>query len=84
MYLNKLFELKQIETFTSILTPITYDSDKDTKLILELRKRKRDNFLKTTSYDINDQKLYLEKYHIKNKNFEEIYFKIFDVKIWLK
>ncbi len=78
MQLSQLFNLKQIETFTSFLVPIIYDNDEDAELILELRKRKSDNFLKTTSFNITDQKLYLEKYIIRNKKYEEIYFKIFD------
>ena len=78
MHLSQLFNLKQIETFTSFLVPIAYDNDEDAGLIVELRNRK-DSFLKiNSSYSISDQKLYLEKYIIRNKNYEEIYFKIFD------
>lgn len=73
--LNLLFELTEIRGKFSILRPIDV---KDAKLILDLRTRRQNNFLKATHGGIEEQISYLNSYINRFNNREEIYYKIHD------
>lgn len=67
-----------IETSLAILHPVDATSKADAKLILDLRARKRGNFLKAGGGSVADQLAYLQLYQHRFNAGEEIYFKIWD------
>jgi hypothetical protein len=76
---NKLFESKTIIGKTFKLTKINPTSIEDAKLIIDLRNRKLNNFLKIGSSSLQDQMNYLSNYKLEFDRQEQIYFKIFDI-----
>jgi len=78
MKISKLFNTKIIVGKFCYLQQIELP---DAQLIFDLRtKRTKDNFLKITNGNVNDQEQYLLKYFEKFRNNEEIYYKIIDIK----
>jgi hypothetical protein len=76
---NKLFESKTIIGKTFKLTKINPKSIEDAKLIIDLRNRKLNNFLKIGSSSLQDQMNYLSNYKLGFDRGEQIYFKILDI-----
>jgi hypothetical protein len=76
--LKKLFESQTIAGNTFNLEQINFESIEDAKLILDLRSRKSNNYLKSGSTSLQDQIEYLRKYQSEFERREQIYFKIFD------
>jgi len=78
MKISKLFNTKIISGNFCCLQQIEMP---DAKLIFDLRtKRTKNNFLKITNGNVNDQEQYLLKYFEKFRNNQEIYYKIIDIK----
>ena len=71
--LNSTFESKFI-----IFEPINFESLLDAQLIVDLRSRESDNFLRPSSRDLNTQVTYLANYFKRNKLNKEIYYKLMD------
>ena len=66
------------ETNHVVFEPINPSSLSDAQLILDLRSRESNNFLRKSSGDINSQIQYLKTYHKRNKLNYEIYYKLKD------
>ena len=71
--LNSTFESKFI-----IFEPINFESLLDAQLIVDLRSRESDNFLRPSSRDLNTQVAYLSDYFKRNQLNKEIYYKLMD------
>ena len=71
--LNTIFETNHV-----VFEPINPSSLSDAQLILDLRSRESNNFLRNSSGDINSQIEYLKTYHERNKHNYEIYYKLKD------
>ena len=72
-FLNTIFETNHV-----VFEPINPSSLSDAQLILDLRSRESNNFLRKSSGDINSQIQYLKTYHKRNKLNYEIYYKLKD------
>ena len=75
---DKLFDCKLINCTTFFMKKIDYKCKNDADLIINIRCRKKNNFLKLGAKTQKEQMKYLESYNIRFKKREEIYFKIYD------
>jgi hypothetical protein len=73
-----LFQTKIIKTKYSELHHVDIN---DAQLIFDLRTKRKENYLKKTKGNVQDQKKYIKKYLLKFRQKKEIYYKIFDPKI---
>lgn len=78
MALRNYSSIVSIETLMARLDLIDPSAEFDAQLILDLRSRKRGNFLKTGGESVDKQMAYLRQYKMRFEANEEIYFKIWD------
>ena len=77
LVLKKLFNTNPITGSYCKLFHITLN---DAELVYNLRNRKNNNYLKKTNGSLSDQKKYLINYFDSFNKYEQIYYKIFDIK----